>query len=279
MKIHVIDAGNFKLDGGAMFGVVPKSIWSKLIPADDLNLCNWKMRCLLVETENRLILIDTGMGNKQSEKWLSYYFQSGTTLIDSIREAGFHENQITDVVFSHLHFDHCGGGVSWNSDRTGYEPTFKNARYWTHSEHFEASQHPNPREKATYLKENILPLVEAEQLFFVDKTNFELNSINFLLADGHTDKMLMPLISYQDKKVLFIADTVPSYAHVHVPFVMGYDIRPLQTMIEKEEILTNVAQEEWVVVFDHDLANEAAIIQKAERGFVVKEKSNLIDFI
>lgn len=277
MNIHVIDAGNFKLDGGAMFGVVPKTIWSKMIPADDLNLCNWKMRCLLVESGNRLVLIDTGMGNKQSEKWLSYYFQNGTTLQDSIRAAGFHENEITDVLFSHLHFDHCGGGVKWNNDKTGYEPTFKNANYWTHSEHFWASQQANAREKATYLKENILPLMEAEQLLFVDKHDFSIEGIELFFADGHTDKMIMPLVSQANKKALFIADTVPSFAHIHVPFVMGYDIRPLQTMTEKEHFLGKAATEEWLLVFDHDLENEAAYIQKTEKGFTVKEKGKFND--
>jgi glyoxylase-like metal-dependent hydrolase (beta-lactamase superfamily II) len=281
MKINVIDAGYFKLDGGAMFGVVPKSFWQKMIPADENNLCSWAMRCLLIEDGNQLILIDTGMGEKQDAKWQSYYYRHGEgELVKSIREKGYSENDVTDVILSHLHFDHCGGAVCWNQDKTKFQLTFPNARYWTHSEHFNSAMNPNPREKATFFKENILPIQEANQLFFVDKDSEKpFKNIEIITADGHTEKMLMPKVSYQDKEILFIADTIPSYAHVAVPYVMGYDIRPLQTMIEKQTLLQQAVDNEWIIFFDHDPQNDCATVSQNEKGFVIKEKGMLENFI
>ncbi|WP_304236283.1 MBL fold metallo-hydrolase [Jiulongibacter sediminis] len=269
MNLHVIDAGNFKLDGGAMFGVVPKTLWSKKIPADDLNLCSWKMRCLLIEDGNRLTLIDTGMGNKQSEKWLGYYFRHGEgDLIQSIREKGFHENQITDVILSHLHFDHAGGAVQWNDHKDKLQLTFPNARYWTHSDHWKWATNPNDREAATFLKENIMPLKDHGALYFTDTNQNDLPpNIEFLMADGHTEKMLMPLINTGDQKVLFIADTIPSHAHIHIPWVMGYDVRPLETMKEKKLILDRCVQENWLLYFDHDPFYEICQIEETEKGY------------
>ena len=279
MKLYTIDAGLFKLDGGAMFGVVPKSFWSKLNPADDNNLCTWMMRCLLIHDQNRLTLIDTGMGNKQDPKWLSYYYRHGAgDLVQSIQKAGFSENEITDVILSHLHFDHCGGAVQWNSNRTKYEMTFKNARYWTHSEHFEYAKDSNLRERATFFTENIIPMQEAGQLFFVDKVEKPFENIEILTADGHTEKMLMPKISYKGQEILFVADTIPSHAHVPVPYVMGYDVRPIQTMIEKTDILTQVATNNWLLFFDHDPLFDCATIAQTERGFRVQEKGSLSSF-
>ena len=280
MELYSVDAGNFKLDGGAMFGVVPKTLWNKKMPADELNLCSWKMRCLLIQDGKRLILVDTGMGDKQPAKWQSYYYRHGDgDLIQSIRKLGFHENQITDVILSHLHFDHAGGAVSWNSTKDGYRPTFVNATYWTHSEHWQWAMEPNPREAATFLKENLLPLQEAGQLHFIDKDDINFgNQIEFLTADGHTEKMLMPLIHYHEKKVLFIADTIPSTAHIHTPWVMAYDVNPLQTMVEKEELLTKAVVHDWILYFDHDPAVEACTIQKTDKGFSVKSAGNLLDF-
>jgi glyoxylase-like metal-dependent hydrolase (beta-lactamase superfamily II) len=281
MKLSVIDAGNFKLDGGAMFGVVPKTIWQKMVPADENNLCSWKMRCLLVEDEGRLILIDCGMGDKQPEKWQNFYYRHGEgDLIKSIRNAGYHENDITDVLLSHLHFDHCGGAVSWNTNRDNYQVTFQNAKYWTHSQHWASALNPNPREKATFLSENLLPIEESGHLHFIDRqkeplgTNFE-----FVLADGHTEKMIMPIISVDDKKIVFAADTIPSIAHIHVPYCMAYDVRPLQTMEEKSALLRRIVDEKLLLFFDHDVQNEMAEIEVTERGFKAKNIGKLVDFI
>lgn len=281
MKLHSIDAGNFKLDGGAMFGVVPKSFWQKTNPADENNLCSWAMRCLLIEDGNQLILIDTGMGDKQDAKWQSYYYRHGEgDLVKSIRVKGYAENEVTDVILSHLHFDHCGGAVKWNADRTHFEMTFPNARYWTHSAHFESAIHPNQREKSTFFKENILPIQEAGQLFFTDKvTEKPFNNIEILTADGHTEKMLMPLITYQEKKILFIADTVPSQSHIPIPYVMGYDVRPLQTMEEKSVLLNQAVENDWILFFDHDPTIECASIKMTEKGFKVKDNGRLDAFL
>ena len=280
MQIHVIDAGHFKLDGGAMFGVVPKTIWNKMMPADENNLCSWNMRCLLVNTGNRLVLIDTGMGDKQDAKFQGFYFRHGDgELVQSIRNAGYSENEVTDVIFSHLHFDHCGGGVKWNSDKTRLELTFPNAKYWTHSEHWHAATHPNAREKATFLKENIMPIYESGQMNFLDKNNDFGAAFDFHYADGHTDKMIMPVVNYQDKKIIFIADTIPSSAHIHVPFVMGYDVRPLQTMEEKSALLEKAVAENWILLFDHDPKHDAATIMKTERGFKVDGLGTLGEFL
>lgn len=281
MKLYSIDAGNFKLDGGAMFGVVPKSFWQKTNPADENNLCSWAMRCLLIEDGNQLILIDTGMGDKQDAKWQSYYYRHGEgDLVKSIRAKGYTENEVTDVILSHLHFDHCGGAVKWNVDRTQFEMTFPNARYWTHSAHFEVAIHPNQREKATFFKENILPIQEAGQLFFTDKvTEKQFKNIEILTADGHTEKMLMPLITYQNKKILFIADTLPSQSHIHIPYVMGYDVRPLQTMEEKSVLLNQAVENDWILFFDHDPTVECASIKMTEKGFKVKNNGRLDAFL
>jgi glyoxylase-like metal-dependent hydrolase (beta-lactamase superfamily II) len=281
MKISVIDAGNFKLDGGAMFGVVPKTLWNNLIPADENNLCSWNMRCLLVEFEDKLILVDTGMGDKQPIKWQSYYYRHGNgDLINSIRNEGYHEDEVTDVILTHLHFDHCGGAVSWNHNKDGFELTFKNAKYWTHSDHWKWAMNPNPREKATFLKENLSLISESGQLHFVDneKTTFE-KQISILTADGHTEKMIMPLITYKNQKILFAADTIPSFAHIHVPYCMAYDVRPLQTMIEKEQLLDKIINENIILIFDHDLKNQAAIIEKNEKGFKAAEMGDLKAFL
>ncbi len=272
MNLYSIDAGNFKLDGGAMFGVVPKTFWNKWSPADENNLCTWKMRCLLIEQGNQLILVDTGMGDKQDAKWQSYYYRHGDAdLISSIRKAGFSENDITDVILSHLHFDHCGGAVQWNNSRTHFESTFSNAKYWTHSKHLGWALNPNMREKATFFKENILPLHEAGQLYCIDKDQASFENIEFLLADGHTEKMIMPKIQYQGKTLLFVADTIPSAGHIPVPYVMGYDVRPLQTMEEKANILSKAVEENWVLFFDHDPNHDCATVISTEKGFKIEQ--------
>lgn len=281
MTLHTIDAGNFKLDGGAMFGVVPKSFWNKLNPADENNLCSWKMRCLLVEDGNQLILIDTGMGSKQDAKWQGYYYRHGDgDLVQSIRKAGFSEKEVTDVILTHLHFDHCGGAVQWNQDRTKVEMTFPNAKYWTHSQHFDWATHPNPREKATFLTENIMPIKEAGQLFFInDEIVPPFKSIDIIVANGHTEKMLMPKIHYKNQEIVFAADTIPSMAHIPVPYVMSYDIRPLQTMEEKKELLSQAVHHNWLLYFDHDPQVDCAYVTLTEKGFKILEVGGLIDFL
>ncbi|MBA4852136.1 MBL fold metallo-hydrolase [Emticicia sp. BO119] len=277
MQIHVIDAGHFKLDGGAMFGVVPKTIWHKQIPADENNLCSWKMRCLLVNTGQQLILIDSGMGDKQDARWMGFYYRHGDgDLIESIKKAGYSPNEITDVLCTHLHFDHCGGSVKWNTTKDRLELTFPNARYWTHSAHWESAINPNPREKATFLKENILPMQETGALHFTDKAEKTFgDSIELLYANGHTENMIMPKIKQGEKTYLFIADTIPSHAHVPIPYVMGYDIRPLQTMSEKEYLLKQVADNNWTIIFDHDPVHDAAHIHLTEKGYRVADMFNL----
>lgn len=281
MNLHSINAGNFKLDGGAMFGVVPKSFWQKSNPADENNLCTWAMRCLLIEENKQLILIDTGMGDKQDAKWQGYYYRQGESdLVKLIRAKGYSEYDVTDVILSHLHFDHCGGAVQWNSDKTHFEMSFPNAKYWTHSAHFASAINPNQREKATFFKENILPIQETGQLFFTDKVTVNpFQNIEILTADGHTDKMLMPLITYRNKKILFVADTIPSQSHIPIPYVMGYDLRPLQTMEEKTILLNQAVENDWILFFDHDPAIECASIKKTEKGFTVNERGSLQAFI
>lgn len=278
MKLHEINAGNFKLDGGAMYGVVPKSFWNKWNPADENNLCTWNMRCLLIENGKQLLLIDTGMGSKQDLKWQNYFQPHGDSdLISSIRKIGFSENDITDVVLSHLHFDHCGGAVTIKNNNL--ETTFKNAKYWTHSSHWDWAQNPNSREKATFLKENMLPIKENGQLYFIDKQEIPpFDNIELLLADGHTEKMIMPLINLSGKKILFVADTIPSASHVHVPYVMGYDVRPLVTMDEKLTILEKAVAENWILYYDHDPKHSCSQIELTEKGFRAYNFGNLNTF-
>lgn len=281
MRLSVIDSGNFKLDGGSMFGVVPKSIWERSVSADANNMCNFNMRCLLIEEGKKLILIDTGMGNKQPDKWQSYYYRNGEgELKKSILNAGYKTDDVTDVILSHLHFDHCGGAVEWNSSKEFYQPTFKNARYWTHSQHFESAINPNAREKATFLTENILPLQEAGQLSFIDKKNHDFgNNLEFDYVDGHTEKMIMTFVKVNQQKLVFAADTIPTFAHIHVPYVMSYDIKPLVTMDEKLTLLDKIVSEEILLFFDHDVQNQVARIVKTEKGYRAAELGKLNDFV
>lgn len=280
MDLHVIDAGYFKLDGGAMFGVVPKTLWQKLIPADSNNLCSWMMRCLLIQDADRLILIDTGMGNKQDAKFQGFYERHGDgELVKSIQKAGFGAHEVTDVIFSHLHFDHCGGGVQWNTDCTAFNLTFPNAKYWTHSEHWHLATHPNPREKATFLKENIMPIYEAGQLFFSDKVAHPFGPhIQPVYVNGHTEKMTMLKIQHKGQTLVFMADTIPSHAHIPVPYVMGYDTQPLQTMYEKQALLQEALEHNYLLFFDHDPVADCCTVQMTEKGIRVKEKGALGEF-
>ncbi len=281
MKISVIDAGNFKLDGGAMFGIIPKVLWQKQVPADENNLCTWKTRCLLVEEGNQLTLVDTGIGDKQAAKWQSYYYRHGEgDLVNSIRNAGYHENDITDVILSHLHFDHCGGALKLDNNAQEPVPTFINANYWTHSKHWDWSKTNNPKEKGTFLSENILPLQSHGVLKFIDSSDNHFSSNwEFLNADGHTEKMIMPIINVNGQKVIFAADCVPSHAHVHIPYVMAYDNFPLTTMAEKELLYQRLIKENIAIVFDHDATYEVAFIEKTEKNYRAKFLGDLSQII
>lgn len=276
MKLYPIESGNFKLDGGAMFGVVPKTIWNKTNPADENNLIDIAARCLLIEDGQRLILIDTGMGDKQSEKFFGYYSLWGTHSMDqSLANYGFHRDDITDVFMTHLHFDHCGGSVRWNMDRTGYEPAFKNAKFWTNDNHWEWATNPNPREKASFLPENILPMQEAGQLHFIKRPEGDLLSkselgFDIFFADGHTEKMMIPQIQYQDMTICFMADLLPTAGHLPLPYVMGYDTRPLMTLPEKEKFLTAAAENNYFLFLEHDAHNEIITVEKTEKGVRLK---------
>ncbi len=279
MKLYSIESGNFKLDGGAMFGVVPKSIWNRTNPADNNNMIDLATRCLLIEDGNRLILIDTGMGNKQSEKFFGYYYQFGDfSLESSLQKAGFSKEDITDVFMTHLHFDHCGGSVDWNKDRTGYTPAFKNAKYWTNQNHWEWAVQPNAREKASFLPENIMPLQEAGQLEFIQRKGMDFQDSTELgfgvfFADGHTEKQMIPLINYQGKTIAFMADLLPTAGHLPLPYVMGYDTRPLLTLSEKEKFLNRAADENFYLFLEHDAHNQIITVEHTEKG--VRLKDNL----
>jgi len=280
MKINIIDTGYFKLDGGAMFGVVPKNLWNKHNPADDKNLCSWAMRCLMIEDGDKLILIDTGLGDKQDDKFFGFYDLHGdATLISSIQKKGYNITDITDVILTHLHFDHVGGAVKYNSDRSMLIPTFPNAIYWSNEQHWQWATNPNPREKASFLKENILPLQESGQLKFIDKGISPFNNIDFIHVDGHTEQMMLPVISYNDQKVVYVADLIPSSFHVPLPWIMSYDVRPLLTMQEKENILQKSAEEKYVLLFEHDPIYEAAVVEKTEKGIKILERGDFINFI
>lgn len=272
MKLYSIETGNFKLDGGAMFGIVPKTIWNKTNPADANNLIDIAARCLLIEDGNRLILIDTGMGNKQSEKFFGYYSLWGTHSMDkSLAKYGFHSDDITDVFLTHLHFDHCGGCVQWNKSKTGYELAFKNARYWTNENHWKWATKPNLREKASFLSENILPIQESGQLYFIKnpETDFTQKSeldFGIFFVDGHTEKMMIPHIQYQDKTICFMADLIPTVGHLPLPYVMGYDTRPLLTMPEKSKFLNAAADNSYYLFMEHDAHNAIITVEKTEKG-------------
>ena len=282
MKLHVVETGYFKLDGGAMFGVVPKSIWQKTNPADENNMCSWALRCLLVEDGNRLMLIDTGIGDKQSEKFFAHYYLYGeASLATSLRALGFDSNDITDVVLTHLHFDHCGGAIAWNESKSGYRPAFPNAVYWSNEAHWAWATVPNPREKASFLAENILPIQESGQLKFVERqgvyTKDVFPSFDMLFVDGHTEGMMIPHIQYKGKTIVFMADLLPSVGHIPLPYVMGYDTRPLQTIIEKEQFLKKAADEQYVLFLEHDSVHQCCTLMQTDRGVRVDQTFNLVD--
>ena len=272
MKLYPINTGKFKLDGGAMFGVVPKALWQKTNPADNKNMIDIAARCLLIEDGNRLILIDTGMGNKQSDKFFGYYYLWGNNTIDnSLKAYGFHRDDITDVFMTHLHFDHCGGSIQWNSTKTGYEPAFKNAFFWSNKDHWKWATQPNNREKASFFKENIIPMEESGQLKFTSipkgdiLTNSELG-FNIFFADGHTDKQMIPMIKYKGKTICFMADLVPTLGHLPIPYITGYDTRPLLSLSEKEYFLNLAANENYYLFLEHDAHNEIITLKHTDKG-------------
>jgi glyoxylase-like metal-dependent hydrolase (beta-lactamase superfamily II) len=267
MKIHAIDTGLFKLDGGAMHGVVPKNMWNKVNPADENNMCTWAMRCLLVEHNNRLILVDTGIGNKQDAKFFSHYYLHGEgDLLNSIANKGYSPDDITDVFLTHLHFDHVGGAVSKVNDKL--TPTFKNAIYWSNEAHWNWAINPNDREKASFLKENILPLQESGQLQFINCSDGAewMEGINIRLVNGHTEAMMLPQFQYKDQTILYAADLLPSMHHISLPWIMGYDMRPLETLSEKKRLLAEAAAGNWLLCFEHDAFNELCSLQATDRG-------------
>jgi glyoxylase-like metal-dependent hydrolase (beta-lactamase superfamily II) len=282
MIIHPLNTGNFKLDGGAMFGVVPKTMWSKTNPADQNNMCDWSMRSLLIEDGNRLILIDAGIGDKQSEKFFSHYYLFGDdNLQGNLKALGFSPDDITDVFLTHLHFDHCGGAIRWNKNRTGFEPVFKNAIYWSTENHWKWATIPNPREKASFLSENILPIQASGQLKFIERIgDFTQNvfpNFDVLFVDGHTESMMIPHIHYNGKTIVFMADLLPSVGHIPLPFVMGYDTRPLLTLSEKEKFLRTATNENYILFLEHDSAHECCTLQMTEKGVRLDETYRFSD--
>ncbi|WP_462249046.1 MBL fold metallo-hydrolase [Ferruginibacter sp.] len=296
MKLYSINTGYFKLDGGAMFGVVPKSIWNKLNPADENNMCSWALRCLLIEDEGKLILVDTGMGNKQDAKFFGHYYLHGDdTLEKSLAQHGFTAADITDVFLTHLHFDHCGGAIIREGDKL--VPAFKNATYWSNASHWLWANQPNEREKASFLKENILPIHESEQLKFTEhwfnKASTEpgwhttignddylksvpfIKNIDILFVNGHTGDMMLPKINYNGKTIVYMADLLPSVAHIPLPYVMGYDMFPLTTLNEKKAFLTEALANDYILFFEHDPVNECCNLQMTEKGIRQKDVFNL----
>ncbi len=283
MTLYPIETGNFKLDGGAMFGVVPKTLWSRTNPADGNNMIDLAARSLLVEDGNRLILIDTGLGDKQSEKFFSYYFRWGDHSLDrSLEKAGFHRNDITDVFLTHLHFDHCGGSIEWNDQRSGYRPAFPNARFWSNKEHWAWATQPNAREKASFLQENILPIEESGQLEFVPRGGeafLQDSPLRFgiLFADGHTDKQMIPHIQYKGRTVVFMADLLPTVGHIPLPYVMGYDTRPLLTLKEKDTFLRRAVEDQFILFLEHDAHHMCCTLKQTEKGVRLDQTFDLED--
>ena len=278
MKIYPIETGNFKLDGGAMFGVVPKSIWQRTNPADSNTLIDMSMRCMLIEDGDRLVLIDTGLGAKQSDKFFGYYYLFGDFSLDSsLAKYGFHRDDVTDVFLTHLHFDHCGGVIEWNSQKTLLQPAFKNAKFWSNDNHWQWATEPNAREKASFLKENINPIKESGQLNFIHRNAIDQIGFNVLFMDGHTEKQMLPKITYQGKTIVFMADLLPTIGHIPLPYVMGYDTRPLLTIKEKAAFLNEAADNNYYLFLEHDAYNELCTVKHTEKGVRLKNTHKFTD--
>ena len=279
MNLHVIDTGHFKLDGGAMFGVVPKALWNRHQPADENNRCTWAMRCLLIEAHGRVILIDTGMGNKQGDKFRSHFEPHGESdLLASIARAGYTREEITDVVLTHLHFDHCGGAVQ-KRPNGDLELTFPNAIHWSEENHWKWATDPNPRERASFLKENILPIKESGMLKFVNDDTEIIPELWFAIADGHTHGMLIPHLEIGEETLVFMADLLPSPTHIPLAWVMGYDIDPLQTIREKEAFLAEAADNNFILFYEHDPVIECSRVVQTEKGFRASDMFSLADIL
>lgn len=291
MNLFSINTGHFKLDGGAMFGVVPKSIWNKLNPSDENNMCSWALRCLLIEEGDKLILIDNGMGDKQDAKFFGHYYLHGEDTLDkSLAQYGFKKDDITDVVLTHLHFDHCGGSIT----REGglLIPAFKNATYWSNEKHWQWATQPNDREKASFLKENIIPILESGHLKMIELPALNENAIiyplnpqpshiipglSFIFVNGHTDAMMLPVIQFKGKTVVYMADLLPSMAHIPLPYVMAYDMFPLTTLKEKKTFLSWAQQKDCILFFEHDPVNECCTLQQTEKGIRPKDIFKIAD--
>ncbi len=290
MNVYSINTGYFKLDGGAMFGVVPKSIWNKLNPADENNMCSWALRCLLIEDEGKLILVDTGMGDKQDARFFSHYYLHGDDTLDkSLAQHGFTRDDITDVLLTHLHFDHCGGSIVKEGDKL--VPAFKNAVYWSNTSHWKWATEPNDREKASFLKDNILPIKESGQLKFIELGDLSMvndessivtlipsritDNLLLVVANGHTKAMMLPVIKYKEKTIVYVADLLPSVAHIPLPYVMGYDMFPLTTLLEKKSFLTSALANDYILFFEHDPVNECCTLQQTEKGIRQKDTFKL----
>lgn len=279
MNLHVIDTGHFKLDGGAMFGVVPKTLWNRHQPADENNRCTWAMRCLLIEAHGRVILIDTGMGNKQDDKFRSHFEPHGDgDLLASIARAGYTREEITDVVLTHLHFDHCGGAVQ-RRPNDDLELTFPNAIHWSEKNHWKWATDPNPRERASFLKENILPIKESGMLKFINDDTEIIPELWFAIADGHTHGMLIPHLEIGEETLVFMADLLPSPTHIPLAWVMGYDIDPLQTIREKEAFLAEAAENNFILFYEHDPVIECSRVVQTEKGFRASDMMSLADIL
>jgi len=281
MKLYSINSGYFKLDGGAMFGVVPKSIWNKLNPSDENNLCNWAMRLLLIEDNDKLVLIDTGIGDKQDEKFFSHYYLNGDdTLVKSLAKYGFTPDDITDVILTHLHFDHCGGAIKKEGGKL--IPAFKNATFWSNEKHWKWATEPNEREKASFLKENILPIQQSGQLKFAtveENISIITNNISLKFLNGHTEAMMLPVIKYKEKTILYVADLLPALAHLPMPYVMAYDMFPLTTLNEKKSFLAEALQNDYILFFEHDPKIECCNLQLTEKGIRQKDIFKLDEII
>jgi glyoxylase-like metal-dependent hydrolase (beta-lactamase superfamily II) len=280
MQLYTIDTGFFKLDGGGMFGAVPKVIWSRTNPADENNLCTWAMRSLLIEDDDKLILIDNGIGDKQDNKFLRHYYLHGDVNLHlSLAKHGFSADDITDVFLTHLHFDHCGGSVKWNNDRSGYEMAFKNAKYWSNADHWKWATMPNNREKASFLRENILPIKESGHLNFVENRKNIFNNFDALFVNGHTESQMIPHIYHKNNIIVFAADLIPSIGHIPLPYVMAYDTRPLITLTEKEKFLKKAAEQEYILFLQHDNYNECCTVESTDKGVRLKDTFELKDIL
>ena len=280
MKLFPINTGNLKLDGGAMFGVVPKVIWGKSYPSDENNLCNWSMRCLLIVDGDRKILIDCGIGDKQPEKFFANYHLNGEDSLEkSLASLGYTTDDITDIILTHLHFDHAGGAVRWNDDRTGYAITFKNATFRTSRRQWEWGTSPNNREKASFLKENILPIKEMGRLELIDHDTELFPGVSVRIFNGHTDGQVIPFITFEDRTVVYMADLLPSAAHVPLPWVMSYDTRPLITLQEKELFMAEAAKNGYVLFLEHDLYHECCTVESTEKGIRLKDTGSLAGYL